>query len=325
MKKIILFVLIAVLFVTPITFLSSKQPVSAQSISNYDASVKQGEIVKVTNTLLNSEIKNADIEMIDTYYNHLTAEVKQLEQSIGRVPGSTKRKKLADTYLVPAKVTIERVIYEVSQYRLMLQISDSIGNGEIEKAESNMMKLERLKKRAVMIKQAGGYEELPFAINIRLRQNEAILQGDILYLRVYPYRVAIDAGNLNEYVNGLYDDITKQLKLTEQRIGQVPGHERRSELNKFYVKPTKEIIERTIYEISQYRILALITNDLEKLDMESVKKRFETLNRLKDRAAKIKDAGDYDPLPVEIEEFLRAKEYELLNPIKASKVEENQP
>ncbi|MEC2074608.1 hypothetical protein, partial [Metabacillus fastidiosus] len=74
-----------------------------------------------------------------------------------------------------------------------------------------------------------------------------------------------------------------------------------------------------IYEISQYRLLNVISNDLTKNDIESAKQRFETLNRLKDRAVKIKEAGGYDSLPVEIEQFLRNTENTLLNQIESQK------
>ncbi|MEC2076292.1 hypothetical protein [Metabacillus fastidiosus] len=309
MKKFISFALIAILFLTPIPFLGTKQTVSAQSISNYDTAVKQGEKVKALNSLLNSAIKDTDLEKINNNYDSLTTEVKKLEQSIGKVSGSTNRKKLSNTYLVPAKVTIERVIYEVSQYRLLGQVFDLIDNEETTKAESNMMKLERLKKRAVAIKQAGGYEELPFAINEKLRKFEALFQGDILYQRMFKYEDAINAGKI-EALNQLYDNMTKQLKLTQQRIGQVPGAENREFMNEYYVTPAKVLIERTIYEISQYRLLISIKNDIEKgtIDTEGIKQKLATLDRLKDRAAKIKETGGYDPLPLKIEQTLKELE-----------------
>ncbi|MED4402449.1 hypothetical protein [Metabacillus fastidiosus] len=318
MKKIISFVFIGILCCTPITFFNIEHSVSAQSVSNYDVAVKQGEKVKAINSLLNSAIKDEDMDMIDTYYDHLATGIKTLEQNIGKVPGATNRTKLTKTYVVPAKVTIERVIYEVSQYRLLYQIAELVGNEEVSKAESNMTKLERLKKKAITIKQAGGYEELPISINSNLRVFEALLQGNILDLRVYPYEEAIDSGKI-ETMNQLYDHVTKQLKLTQQRIGQVSGAKNRAEMNEYYVTPAKMTIERTIYEISQYRLLNVISNDLIKNDIESAKQRFETLNRLKDRAAKIKEAGGYDSLPVEIEQFLRNKENTLLNQIESQK------
>lgn len=318
LKKIISFVFIGILCFTPVTFFNIEHSVSAQSVSNYDVAVKQGEKVKAINSLLNSAIKDEDMDMIDTYYDHLATGIKTLEQNIGKVPGATNRTKLTKTYVVPAKITIERVIYEVSQYRLLYQIAELVDNEEVSKAESNMTKLERLKKKAITIKQAGGYEELPISINSNLRLFEAFLQGNILDLRVYPYEEAIDSGKI-ETMNQLYDHVTKQLKLTQQRIGQVSGSKNRAEMNEYYVTPTKMTIERTIYEISQYRLLNVISNDLTKNDIESAKQRFETLNRLKDRAVKIKEAGGYDSLPVEIEQSLRNKENTLLNQIESQK------
>lgn len=312
MKKLTSLILITILVLTPITFFGTSQSASAQSISNYDIAVKQGEKVMAINALLNSAIKDEDLDMMDDKYDELTKEVKKLEQNIGQVSGSTNRKKLANTYLVSAKVTIERVIYEVSEYRLLFQVAEFIGNAEQTKEQNSMLKLERLKQRAVAIKQAGGYKELPAGINADLREFEAVVQGGILdqYIRLY-YQPAIDAGKI-EILDQLYDNLTKQLKLTQQRIGQVSGAKNREGINEYYVKPAKVLVERTIYEVSQYRVLAAISNDLAKGDIESAKQQFATLNRLKDRAVKIKEAGGYDPLPINIEQSLRNKEKTLL-------------
>jgi hypothetical protein len=62
----------------------------------------------------------------------------------------------------------ERVIYEVSQYRLLQNIEELYYSGEETKAKSNLSKLDRLKKRAIDIKAAGGYKNLPSIVKDEL-------------------------------------------------------------------------------------------------------------------------------------------------------------
>ncbi|MGG3927140.1 hypothetical protein ABET51_14210 [Metabacillus fastidiosus] len=321
MKITISSIVIAGLLLTPVHFLSTGQPVSAQTVSNYDAAVKQGEKVKAITSSLNISINQGIIKKVNIDYDLLVPEVKKLEQSIGKVSGSTNRKKLEATYLVPAKVAIERVIYEVSQYRLMLLLLDwryGIGPDAAE-YENMMLKLERLKERAAHIKQTGGYKELPPAIDAELRKTEADIQGFIADFRVDEYNRAMNAGNLAQ-MNEIYDHLTKQVKLAQQRIGKVSGSKNRQKLNDEHVVPAKVIIERSIYEISQYRLLNVISNHVAKGDIESAKQGLATLERLKERAVKIKEAGGYAPLPQSIQQKLKDKEASVLAQIKDSEV-----
>ncbi|MEC2075363.1 hypothetical protein [Metabacillus fastidiosus] len=321
MKRTVSSIVIAGLLLTPIHFLSTEQPVSAQTVSSYDAAVKQGEKVKAITSSLNTSINQGIIKKVNIDYDLLVPEVKKLEQSIGKVSGSTNRKKLEATYLVPAKVAIERVIYEVSQYRLMLLLLDwryGIGPDAAE-YENMMLKLERLKERAAHIKQTGGYKELPPAIDAELRKIEAEIQGFIVDFRVDEYNRAMNAGNLAQ-MNEIYDHLTKQVKLAQQRIGKVSGSKNRQKLNDEHVVPAKVIIERSIYEISQYRLLNVISNHVAKGDIESAKQGLATLERLKERAVKIKEAGGYAPLPQSIQQKLKEKEASVLAQIKDSEV-----
>lgn len=113
-------------------------------------------------------------------YNNLSATIRKAERVIGKVYGSEVREALQSSYLLDAKFAREAVIYEVSQYELMKKIDAQVAAGELEKAEANFAVLERLKTRAVEIKEAGRalypdrtdvYPDLP-AIEKQLRSAE---------------------------------------------------------------------------------------------------------------------------------------------------------
>ncbi|UGB30479.1 hypothetical protein [Metabacillus sp. B2-18] len=104
---------------------------------------------------MEAAINKGDLETIDMLYNDFTAYITKTERAIGKVSGSSTRSKLLNKYVKPSKITKERVIYEVSQIRLLDIIERSYFDGNGQKATSDLKKLERLKKRAVDIKKAG--------------------------------------------------------------------------------------------------------------------------------------------------------------------------
>jgi Lamin Tail Domain/SbsC C-terminal domain len=130
-------------------------------------------------------IDSGEIRAIDSQYDALSNEIKKTELSIGKVSGKSNRDYLNNTYVKPAKIARERVIYEVSQYRLLLIIENQVDEGNVEKAAANLEKLERLKKRAVEIKKAGGYEALPESVEFDLRYTEEYLTEIITPRGIY--------------------------------------------------------------------------------------------------------------------------------------------
>jgi SbsC C-terminal domain len=313
LKKLTIFVLTAGILFTPISPLATETASAAQSMSNYDIAVQQGNNLKGMLSIYDSAINSGDIYSLDLYYDDITSGIRDLEVKIGKVQGATNRENLAKKYLVPAKIAIERTIYEVSQLRLLYTIDENIIDYDLDKAESNTAKLERLKQRAIDIKEEGGYAALPAAIDRELRSYEANSQGFLLSERLFEYADEIDYYEDIEAANQLYDNLSKQLKLTQQKIGKVSGASNREDLNEIYVLPAKMELERTIYEISQYRLLLIIEEDLYmNADTEKAQSGFAKLERLKNRAVEIKQSGGYDELPG-IEQSLREMEQSLLD------------
>lgn len=163
MKKILLAILLT-LFTASILPTTS----SAATDTNYANAAGAGKKLLQKTNAFNQTIGNGDLYYIDEQYDAFSAEIKKVERAIGKVSGSKNRKYLNDTYVKVAKVARERVIYEVSQYRLIAVITDSYYNSEFTKMKNDYAKLDRLKKRAVAIKQAGGYKALPASVNQEL-------------------------------------------------------------------------------------------------------------------------------------------------------------
>ncbi|MEC2076096.1 hypothetical protein [Metabacillus fastidiosus] len=117
--------------------------------------ILSGELKTATNAVA-AEIKAGKVDD-DTVinYNKLSAAIKKAEGVIGKVRGDQVRKAFGKSFLLDAKLTREAVIYEVSQYQLLKQIDASIKAGQLDKADADFAKLERLKKRAVEIKEDG--------------------------------------------------------------------------------------------------------------------------------------------------------------------------
>jgi beta-lactamase superfamily II metal-dependent hydrolase len=267
------------------------------------AAVNQGKTLQQKLSAYQTAMNSGDLVKINNLYDGLSQQIKQTEAYIGKVYGASNRNALMEKYVRPAKIAIERTIYEVSQWRLMNKINSYLASGNVTKAETEMAKLERLKKRAVEIKKAGGYAALHANVNLTLRMKEAEIQGQISMKNLAQYEQAINRGDLDA-INEQYDQITKQLKLVEVKIGQVPGYQNRENLSKKYIQPLKKSIERTIYEISQYRLMLKVEELIYDGEIEKAQAEMAKLDRLKKRAEEIKQAGGYKSLPASIKSDL---------------------
>ncbi|WP_227938597.1 L,D-transpeptidase family protein [Alkalihalobacillus deserti] len=265
------------------------------TLSEREARV-QGSILTRRLAEFESAISSGNMTTINHLYDHFTSQLRLTELKIGQVAGRSTRDKLGNLYITPAKVAIERTIYEVSQIRLIQSIEQLAKSGSLQNAESEMAKLERLKRRAVEIKQAGNYKQLPNAVHYTLKEREAHAQGAIMSRHLIEFNSTIDSGNISTIENQ-YDPFTKQLKITEQKIGQVSGASTRSSLNSDYVTPAKIAVERTIYEVSMLRLMTEIDELITNNQVEQAKLDYAMLNRLERRAEEIKKAGQYKALP----------------------------
>jgi hypothetical protein len=271
---------------------------------------EQGKILQQKLAQYQAAINSGDIVKIDRLYDEFRKVLRNTELKIGKVPGESNRKALGQKYITPAKVAVERTIYEVSQYRLLGKIEAQIRANQIHQAEANMAKLERLKKRAVEIKKAGNYSALPITISRTLIAQEASLEGELLKKVVTEFNAAINSGSIAN-VNNLYDRLSSKIDKTEKKIGLVYGPENRKQLLSNYVHPAKIAMERTVYEVSQFRLLGkiealILANNIHQAEAEMAK-----MERLKKRAVEIKKAGNYAALPITISRTLLAREASL--------------
>lgn len=120
----------------------------------------------------NKLIDSGSIKEIHLAYDSLSQQIKNTEKAIGKISGKTNRNNLNEKYVRPAKIARERVIYEVSQFRLLESIDEKLSSSAEANVSSDLAKLERLKKRAVEIKKAGGYKSLIYTIPESLKDWE---------------------------------------------------------------------------------------------------------------------------------------------------------
>lgn len=169
----------AIFLLTLVLSLAIGANTSNASASSLNDAVNVGKRLAAEQKTFESAINSGDLIAIDKQYDDFSTSIKKVERAIGKVSGKSNRDHLNNTYVKPAKVAKERVIYEVSQYRLMNTINTLIENGNNDKAETEIAKLERLKKRAVDIKKAGGYKELPTNISNALTKLEKDISNEL--------------------------------------------------------------------------------------------------------------------------------------------------
>ncbi|MFD2214973.1 hypothetical protein [Metabacillus endolithicus] len=212
MKRIIIALLFTIL-------VGSLLPATSEASTdvNYNNAVKQGNSLRLLTISFNATIDDGDIAVIDSMYDELSSEIKKTEKMIGKVSGSKNRKTLNEKYVTPAKVARERVIYEVSQFRLLFVIEDWFQKNDFESMEKDYAKLERLKKRAVEIKKAGGYKALPTSVNNELDSYEQWIKDRFTFTPIeqmpvfqthqdaYTYRLSEDL-QFNSNTRYLYDN-----------------------------------------------------------------------------------------------------------------------
>ncbi|WP_078431828.1 hypothetical protein [Metabacillus halosaccharovorans] len=289
---------------------SSAQMANAETPRGYSAAEREGQKLHQEMQAYNKVINSGNLHQINNHYNQFTTQLKATEKKIGQVSGSANRNQLNNKYVHPAKIAVERTIYEVSQLRLLQSIEGSVNQNQLEKAENDTAKLGRLIKRAEDIKKIGGYKSLPKTANQFLREKEAHVQGNLVTERLTEYNSVISKANL-EQLNNLYDNFTKQIKLAEQKVGQVGGSTNRTKLNNTYIRPAKIAKERTIYEISQLRLLSSIEATIQETTPEKFTSDLAVLKRLINRGNEIKSVGNYQHLPMEISSTLEGKRFYL--------------
>lgn len=179
MKKVIAAILVA-LFTAALVPTTSE----ASTNANYSNAVYQGNNLRILTSAFNATISDGEIDDIDAEYDELSSEIKKTEKLIGKVSGSKNRKALNEKYVVPAKIARERVIYEVSQNRLLFVLFDEFHRNDFEALEKDYAKLQRLKKRAIEIKKAGGYQALPSSVNEELEYYDQWVKDKFTFARL---------------------------------------------------------------------------------------------------------------------------------------------
>ncbi|MBS2968098.1 hypothetical protein J9317_04930 [Metabacillus sp. KIGAM252] len=317
-KKILLIWIAAALFIFPLAYAGLPSPSAAAVSTQSKEAVRQGESLLKKLALFKEAISSGSLEKIESLYDGLAKQRYIAEKSIARVSGASNRSILLSSYIRPVEIEMERTGYEVSEYRLLASIIYQVSSEvNYKQYDTDMAKAERLKKRKEVMKSARNYEPLPGKINEELRYMEAYASGINLALNIYTLSIYVDTFPDMEPLTDLhqanltYDKVIQYLRQTEGKIGQVPNKKYRKALLEGSVTPVKIMIERTKYEISQYRLMNRVSELIDAGKIEEAKTQFSKLEGLKTRAAAIKKAGGYEPLAKEIGDELLAYEADL--------------
>ncbi|WP_100374083.1 M14 family zinc carboxypeptidase [Bacillus sp. FJAT-45037] len=88
-------------------------------------------------------------------YHHLSSEIRRAENSIGRLPGSSNRALASNTFVLPAKIKREALIFEVTLYELYNRAEEYLANGQFDQVERELSLSNRIQNRANRIKEDG--------------------------------------------------------------------------------------------------------------------------------------------------------------------------
>ncbi|WP_338778661.1 CAP domain-containing protein [Metabacillus sp. FJAT-52054] len=159
------------IFFTAVLFTMPQTGLAADSLSS---AKQEGEKLKVETAYFQEIIKSGDLYLMNDAYDSYSAQIAEAEKAIGRVSGQRTRENLLKQYIRPAKIAKERVIYEISEYRLIYKIGLNLTRGA--SGSTDIAKLSRLSERAAAIKAAGKYEAIPAVAGNYLRAAESSLK-----------------------------------------------------------------------------------------------------------------------------------------------------
>ncbi|MGG3806064.1 hypothetical protein [Metabacillus fastidiosus] len=181
--------------------------ISAATNTEYVNAVNLGEQLKNTTEQYNQRINEGEMVTLNFQYDSLSSLISRTEKAIGKVPGHSVRKSLNEKYVNSAKIARERVIYEVSQFRLLNIIEGHLEEGNMTKLNYDLGKLNRLKSRAIEIKKAGGYASLPFSVQRTLSQWESDIRNHKLSTENQVIESEIEPNDTKDSANLIYSGV----------------------------------------------------------------------------------------------------------------------
>ena len=139
-------------------------------------------------TAMNSELtKLIDAGTLDEHtveaYHKFSYQIKKAELFINKLYGPHVRNIAAEKFVLPAKITKETVIYEISRYMLMEEIEINLKASRLDIVEGQLAELNRLERRSAEIKEAGNklypgrYRELPGFEAVLAEMKQEIMKG----------------------------------------------------------------------------------------------------------------------------------------------------
>lgn len=201
-------------------------------------------------TAMNSElIKLIDAGILDEHtveaYHKFSYQIKKAELFINKLYGPHVRDIAAEKYVLPAKITKETVIYEISRYMLMEEIQINIGDGKLDLVESQLAELNRLERRSAEIKEAGNklypgrYRELPGfeAVLVAIKQE---IMKEYEALKPEEEQVQEQEGSTQEVDPAVNTELEAPSEMKDPEAGTIQTGETEAETSQTEAVPESE-------------------------------------------------------------------------------------
>jgi g-D-glutamyl-meso-diaminopimelate peptidase len=124
--------------------------------ANYMAGIKAGENLEtlqesLIDRMVNGLLDSKTIEM----HNLLANTIDTSADTIGEIYGKQVRTLTSNKFVLPAKITKENTMYELSRYTLTLQMKEQVKARQIDLVKQNLLKLEKLETDSKLWKEKG--------------------------------------------------------------------------------------------------------------------------------------------------------------------------
>ncbi|MFE8701718.1 M14 family zinc carboxypeptidase [Cytobacillus sp. FJAT-54145] len=146
--------------------------------------VKIGQTLLLKKQSLDGTVNNGILndDTVKSYHD-LSYQIKKSEIFINKMYGSHVRPLTANQYVLPAKITKETIIYEISRYMVTKEIQVLLQEGTLEEIPAKFEKLEKLEQQSIGIKELGNklhpgkYPDLPkFEETLQSMKEEVLKQ-----------------------------------------------------------------------------------------------------------------------------------------------------
>lgn len=126
--------------------------------------INEGKELKSLLASISKSISAGDIEQVSKKYDSFNKQIILVQGKLAKITDKGKKKNLYNSYVKSSIATKERVMYEVSEFRLLNGLDKYLIAKNEKQINASLEKLSKLKKQATDIKKKKHYSALPKSI-----------------------------------------------------------------------------------------------------------------------------------------------------------------